>query len=48
MGRFFAKLKAVDFFKKIPADLLEASLGGAWISLAAAVIMVLLFGMVRS
>lgn len=41
----FSKLKAVDFFKKIPSDLTEATLTGAWISIAAAVIMAFLFGM---
>ncbi|GFR46085.1 hypothetical protein Agub_g7570 [Astrephomene gubernaculifera] len=44
MARLFSKLKAIDFFKKIPSDLTEATLTGAWISILAAVIMVFLFG----
>lgn len=43
MARIFARLKSIDFFKKLPSDLTEATLTGAWISIAAAVIMVLLF-----
>ncbi|GIL67187.1 hypothetical protein Vafri_20620 [Volvox africanus] len=43
MARLFSKLKAIDFFKKIPSDLTEATLTGAWLSLLAAVIMVFLF-----
>lgn len=40
MTRIFAKLKALDFYKKLPSDLVEATLAGAWISIAAAIIMV--------
>ncbi|MEW5316314.1 MAG: hypothetical protein WDW38_007693 [Sanguina aurantia] len=45
MTRIFAKLKALDFYKKLPSDLVEATLAGAWISIAAAIIMAFLFGM---
>lgn len=40
MTRIFSKLKALDFYKKLPSDLVEATLAGAWISIAAAIIMV--------
>ncbi|PNH02264.1 Protein disulfide isomerase-like 5-4, partial [Tetrabaena socialis] len=43
MVRLFSKLKAIDFFKKIPSDLTEATLAGAWISIAAAILMTFLF-----
>ncbi|KXZ55092.1 hypothetical protein GPECTOR_3g247 [Gonium pectorale] len=43
MARLFSKLKAIDFFKKIPSDLTEATLTGAWLSIVAAIIMVCLF-----
>ncbi|KAB1215337.1 Protein disulfide-isomerase 5-3 [Morella rubra] len=39
------KLKSVDFYRKIPRDLTEASLSGAGLSIVAAVFMVFLFGM---
>ncbi|KAF8062775.1 PDIL5-4 [Scenedesmus sp. PABB004] len=42
MGSLKQRFKAVDFYKKIPADLTEATLTGSVVSLAAAVIMVLL------
>ncbi len=48
MARIFARLKSIDFFKKLPSDLTEATLTGAWISIAAAVIMVFLFAAVRT
>jgi len=38
-------LKAIDFFRKIPTDLTEATLSGASISLIAAFVMTFLFGM---
>ncbi|XP_039048527.1 protein disulfide-isomerase 5-3-like [Hibiscus syriacus] len=40
-----SKIKSVDFYRKIPRDLTEASVLGAWLSIVAAVSMVLLFGM---
>lgn len=40
-----SKLKSVDFYRKIPRDLTEASLSGAGLSLLAAFCMILLFGM---
>ncbi|GMI74180.1 PROTEIN DISULFIDE ISOMERASE 12, PDI-like 5-3, ARABIDOPSIS THALIANA PROTEIN DISULFIDE ISOMERASE 12 [Hibiscus trionum] len=39
------KIKSVDFYRKIPRDLTEASVLGAWLSIVAAVSMILLFGM---
>ncbi|KAG2482258.1 hypothetical protein HYH03_018802 [Edaphochlamys debaryana] len=43
MPRIFSRLKAIDFFKKIPSDLTEATLTGAWLSIVAAILMVFLF-----
>ncbi|EPS61947.1 hypothetical protein M569_12845, partial [Genlisea aurea] len=40
-----AKLKSVDFYRKIPRDLTEASLSGAGLSIIAAFSMIFLFGM---
>ncbi|PKI67665.1 hypothetical protein CRG98_011878, partial [Punica granatum] len=40
-----SKLKAVDFYRKIPRDLTEASLSGAGLSIIAALSMMFLFGM---
>ncbi|XP_020201988.1 protein disulfide-isomerase 5-4 [Cajanus cajan] len=40
-----SKIKSVDFYRKIPRDLTEASLSGAGLSIAAALCMVFLFGM---
>lgn len=40
-----AKIKSVDFYRKIPRDLTEASLSGAGLSIIAAVSMMFLFGM---
>ncbi|XP_039028492.1 protein disulfide isomerase-like 5-4 [Hibiscus syriacus] len=40
-----SKIKSVDFYRKIPRDLTEASLYGAGLSIIAAVAMVFLFGM---
>uniref|UniRef100_A0A453BDN3 Thioredoxin domain-containing protein n=1 Tax=Aegilops tauschii subsp. strangulata TaxID=200361 RepID=A0A453BDN3_AEGTS len=40
-----SKLKSVDFYRKIPRDLTEASLSGAGLSIFAALAMVFLFGM---
>lgn len=40
-----AKIKSIDFFRKTPRDLTEASLSGAGISIIAAVFMIFLFGM---
>ncbi|KAG4967974.1 hypothetical protein AAZX31_12G125600 [Glycine max] len=39
------KLKSVDFYRKIPRDLTEASLSGAGLSIVAALVMMFLFGM---
>ncbi|KAG5033067.1 hypothetical protein JHK85_017049 [Glycine max] len=39
------KLKSVDFYRKIPRDLTEASLSGAGLSIVAALAMMFLFGM---
>ncbi|KAF3549514.1 hypothetical protein DY000_02004666 [Brassica cretica] len=39
------KLKSVDFYRKIPRDLTEASFSGAGLSIVAALVMMLLFGM---
>ncbi|KAK2639554.1 hypothetical protein Ddye_027349 [Dipteronia dyeriana] len=40
-----AKIKSVDFYRKIPRDLTEASLSGAGLSIIAALAMMFLFGM---
>ncbi|KAJ3705253.1 hypothetical protein LUZ61_008958 [Rhynchospora tenuis] len=40
-----SKLKSVDFYRKIPRDLTEASLSGAGLSIIAAFTMMFLFGM---
>ena len=40
--RALSRLRAVDFYKKIPSDLTEATLTGAWLSVAASVVMALL------
>ncbi|KAL3684705.1 hypothetical protein R1sor_002727 [Riccia sorocarpa] len=40
-----SKLKSIDFYRKIPRDLTEASLSGAGLSIIAALAMVFLFGM---
>eukprot|EP00270_Netrium_digitus_P003478 TRINITY_DN1404_c0_g1_i1.p1 TRINITY_DN1404_c0_g1~~TRINITY_DN1404_c0_g1_i1.p1 ORF type:complete len:512 (+),score=119.19 TRINITY_DN1404_c0_g1_i1:48-1583(+) len=40
-----ARLKAIDFYRKIPRDLTEASLSGAGLSIVAAISMIFLFGM---
>eukprot|EP00897_Mesotaenium_endlicherianum_P000922 jgi/Mesen1/10830/ME000093S10345 len=40
-----AKLKSIDFYRKIPRDLTEATLSGAGLSIVAAIAMVFLFGM---
>ncbi|XP_004487592.1 protein disulfide-isomerase 5-4 isoform X2 [Cicer arietinum] len=40
-----SRLKSVDFYRKIPRDLTEASLSGAGLSIMAALFMVFLFGM---
>ncbi|GMJ01495.1 PROTEIN DISULFIDE ISOMERASE 12, PDI-like 5-3, ARABIDOPSIS THALIANA PROTEIN DISULFIDE ISOMERASE 12 [Hibiscus trionum] len=40
-----SKIKSVDFYRKIPRDLTEASVLGAWLSIVAAVSMIFLFGM---
>lgn len=39
----FAKLKSIDFYRKIPRDLTEASLSGAGLSIVAATTMIFLF-----
>ncbi|CAI8592997.1 unnamed protein product [Vicia faba] len=39
------RIKSVDFYRKIPRDLTEASLSGAGLSIVAALTMVFLFGM---
>ncbi|XP_008813245.1 protein disulfide isomerase-like 5-4 [Phoenix dactylifera] len=43
-----SKLKSVDFYRKIPRDLTEASLAGAGLSIIAAFSMMFLFGMAMS
>lgn len=48
MGRLLQKLKSVDFYKKMPSDLTEATLAGAWISVSAAALMGLLLFMEMS
>uniref|UniRef100_A0A161WRJ9 Thioredoxin domain-containing protein n=1 Tax=Daucus carota subsp. sativus TaxID=79200 RepID=A0A161WRJ9_DAUCS len=40
-----SKIKSVDFYRKIPRDLTEASLSGAGLSILAAFFMMFLFGM---
>ncbi|XWS11189.1 hypothetical protein CRYUN_Cryun38cG0062600 [Craigia yunnanensis] len=40
-----SKIKSVDFYRKIPRDLTEASLSGAGLSIIAALAMIFLFGM---
>ncbi|CAN8303031.1 unnamed protein product [Cochlearia groenlandica] len=40
-----SKIKSIDFYRKIPRDLTEASLSGAGLSIIAAIAMVFLFGM---
>ncbi|KAI3673784.1 hypothetical protein L6452_39914 [Arctium lappa] len=40
-----SRIKSVDFFRKIPRDLTEASLSGAGLSIVAAASMMFLFGM---
>ncbi|KAI7736191.1 hypothetical protein M8C21_007972, partial [Ambrosia artemisiifolia] len=40
-----AKIRSIDFFRKTPRDLTEASLSGAGISIIAAVFIIFLFGM---
>jgi hypothetical protein len=42
-SRTLSKLRSVDFYKKIPADLTEATLTGAWLSIAASLIVGALF-----
>lgn len=44
MARGLGKLKGVDFYRKIPTDLTEGSLSGAALSIAAAIVMIVLFG----
>ncbi|GBF88082.1 disulfide-isomerase [Raphidocelis subcapitata] len=39
LGRSLSRLRAVDFYKKVPLELTEATLTGAWLSMAAAVLM---------
>eukprot|EP00878_Enallax_costatus_P015263 GHUV01015981.1.p1 GENE.GHUV01015981.1~~GHUV01015981.1.p1 ORF type:complete len:142 (+),score=11.00 GHUV01015981.1:198-623(+) len=41
-NRTLSRLRSVDFYRKIPSDLTEATLTGAWISIAAAGLMGLL------
>lgn len=38
-SKLYSKLKSVDFYKKIPSDLVEATVTGAWLSIAASVLM---------
>jgi len=45
--RTLSRLRSVDFYKKIPADLTEATLTGAGLSIAAALIMSTLVVLVR-
>ncbi|CAI0436500.1 unnamed protein product [Linum tenue] len=44
-GLSSSRLKSMDFYRKIPRDLTEASLSGAGLSIVAALAMVFLFGM---
>ena len=44
--RSLSRLKSVDFYKKIPTDLTEATLTGAWLSIAASIIMAMLLVLV--
>lgn len=37
--RSLSRLRSVDFYKKIPSDLTEATLTGAWLSIVASIIM---------
>uniref|UniRef100_A0A7R9YQB2 Thioredoxin domain-containing protein n=1 Tax=Chlamydomonas euryale TaxID=1486919 RepID=A0A7R9YQB2_9CHLO len=39
------RLKSIDFFKKLPSELTEATLTGAWISVAATIVMTVLMFM---
>ncbi|GMH43496.1 hypothetical protein BSKO_11418 [Bryopsis sp. KO-2023] len=43
--RVLSRLKSVDFYKKLPSDLSEATLTGAWISILAAVMIASLLGL---
>lgn len=45
MMRLKSTIKSLDFFKKLPSDLTEATLTGAWISILATFVMAFLFGM---
>lgn len=47
-ARSLSRLRSVDFYKKIPSDLTEATLAGAGLSIAASVIMALLLVLVRA
>lgn len=40
-----SKIKSLDFYRKIPRDLTEATLSGAGLSIFAALSMIFLFGM---
>lgn len=44
-SQIMSRIKNVDFFKKLPSDLVEATLAGAWISITAAIIIAMLLGM---
>ncbi|KIY92403.1 hypothetical protein MNEG_15560, partial [Monoraphidium neglectum] len=46
MARSLSRLRSVDFYKKIPSDLTEATLTGAWLSVTASIIMSLLLVLV--
>jgi len=46
LSRSLSRLRSVDFYKKIPSDLTEATLTGAWLSLAASFIMATLLVLV--
>jgi thiol-disulfide isomerase/thioredoxin len=41
-GLSLGRLRKVDFYKKVPADLTEATLTGAWLSISASLIMAML------
>jgi hypothetical protein len=47
LSRSLSRLRSVDFYRKLPTDLTEATLTGAWLSIAASVLMSTLLVLVR-
>jgi hypothetical protein len=47
-ARLLQRLKSVDFYRKLPTDLTEATLSGAAISIATTFIILFLLGAVRT